>query len=55
MAPPSLSEAFELLAQLAALRLLHAQHARNDLETRIRLNISVDDVAYAVQNIPDDL
>ena len=37
------------------MRLLHAQHSRHDLETRLRLNISVDDVSYAVQEMPDDL
>ncbi|XP_037079315.1 origin recognition complex subunit 1-like [Pollicipes pollicipes] len=51
--PPTLSETFGLMSGLCACRLLHAQHARHDLETRIRLNISVDDVSYAVQNVPE--
>ncbi|XP_043226744.1 origin recognition complex subunit 1-like [Amphibalanus amphitrite] len=53
VSPPTLSEVFALVSQLTAVRLLHAQHARHDLETRLRLNISVDDVSYAVQEMPD--
>lgn len=42
-----------MLYQLCACRLLHAQPGRHDLETRIRLNISVDDVSYALQEMPE--
>lgn len=36
-------------ARLGSVRLLLVEHGRNDLQMRVRLNVSQDDVLYALK------
>lgn len=49
--PPSASELMSLSARLASFRLLLSDSGRNDLNQRIRLNVSQDDVLYALRDL----
>ncbi|XP_045615281.1 origin recognition complex subunit 1 isoform X2 [Procambarus clarkii] len=44
------SEVMTIINRLTSQRLILTEHSRNDLNLRLRLNISTDDVTYALQN-----
>nr|XP_022316205.1 uncharacterized protein LOC111119919 [Crassostrea virginica] len=47
--PPSTTEMSRVCAHLGSIRLLLVEHGRNDLQMRVRLNVSQDDVLYALK------
>ncbi|XP_062589719.1 uncharacterized protein LOC134251344 [Saccostrea cucullata] len=47
--PPSTTELARICARLGSVRLLLVEHGRNDLQMRVRLNVSQDDVLYALK------
>ena len=47
--PPSTSELAGMCSRLGSVRLLLVEHGRNDLQMRVRLNISQDDILYALK------
>lgn len=47
--PPSTTEMARVCARLGSVRLLLVEHGRNDLQMRVRLNVSQDDVLYALK------
>ncbi|XP_068095075.1 origin recognition complex subunit 1 isoform X2 [Hyperolius riggenbachi] len=47
--PPSMSDAMGVCLRLGASRLLLVESSRNDLHLRVRMNISQDDVMYALK------
>ncbi|XP_055077168.1 origin recognition complex subunit 1 isoform X2 [Periophthalmus magnuspinnatus] len=49
VAPPPVSEALAVCLRLGALRLLLLEPSRMDLQLRVRLNVSQDDVLYALK------
>ena len=49
--PPTASQAAAVCAKLGSFRLLLVENGRNDLYQRIRLNVSQDDVAFALRDI----
>lgn len=51
IAPPSTSAAAAICARLASCRLLLAESGRCDMQQRIRLNVSTDDVNYALKDV----
>ncbi|KAK3579139.1 hypothetical protein CHS0354_022157 [Potamilus streckersoni] len=51
--PPSTSELAEVCARLGSSRLLLVEHGRQDLNTRVRLNVSTDDILYALRDNGD--
>lgn len=50
--PSYTSEVMSIVNRLASQRLILTEHSRNDLSLRLRLNISTDDVTYALQSSP---
>ncbi|XP_041360027.1 origin recognition complex subunit 1-like [Gigantopelta aegis] len=48
--PPSASEMFAMCFRLGSSRLLLVEHGRKDLNMRVRLNVSQDDVLYALKD-----
>lgn len=55
MKPPSASVVMMIVNRLTSQRLILTEHSRNDILMRLRLNISTDDVTYALQSVPDGL
>lgn len=53
MKPPSSSVVMMIVNRLTSQRLVLTEHSRNDILMRLRLNISTDDVSYALQSVPD--
>lgn len=53
MKPPSTSVVVMLVNHLTSQRLILTEHSRQDILMRLRLNISTDDVSYALQSVPD--
>ncbi|XP_063883077.1 origin recognition complex subunit 1-like [Scylla paramamosain] len=53
MKPPCTSVVMMLVNHLTSQRLILTEHSRNDILMRLRLNISIDDVSYALQSISD--
>ncbi|KAL3870125.1 hypothetical protein ACJMK2_042736 [Sinanodonta woodiana] len=51
--PPSTSELAEVCARLGSSRLLLLEHGRQDLNMRVRLNVSTDDILYALRDNGD--
>eukprot|EP00062_Callorhinchus_milii_P014583 gi/632963907/ref/XP_007898140.1/ PREDICTED: origin recognition complex subunit 1 [Callorhinchus milii] len=47
--PPAISEAMSVCMRLGACRLLLVESSKNDLHSRVRLNVSQDDVMYALK------
>ncbi|XP_033739227.1 uncharacterized protein LOC117326577 [Pecten maximus] len=47
--PPSTSELAGMCSRLGSIRLLLVEHGRNDLFMRVRLNVSQDDILYALK------
>ncbi|XP_071117576.1 origin recognition complex subunit 1-like [Haliotis cracherodii] len=47
--PPSTTELAAMCSRLGSSRLLLVEHGRNDLHMRVRLNVSQDDVLYALR------
>ena len=52
--PPSASEAASICAKLGSFRLLLTENARTDLSQRVRLNVSQDDVLFALRENKGD-
>ncbi|XP_042212573.1 origin recognition complex subunit 1-like [Homarus americanus] len=50
--PSYASEVVKIVNCLTSQRLILTEHSRNDLNLRLRLNISTDDVNYALQSTP---
>jgi origin recognition complex subunit 1 len=48
--PPTASEVAAMCARLGSFRLLLTESGRNDLNQKIRLNVSTDDVMYALRD-----
>ncbi|XP_045114139.1 origin recognition complex subunit 1-like isoform X2 [Portunus trituberculatus] len=53
MKPPCTSVVMMLVNHLTSQRLILTEHSRNDILMRLRLNISTDDVSYALQSTPE--
>ncbi|WAR24455.1 ORC1-like protein [Mya arenaria] len=51
--PPSTGELSGMCSRLGSIRLLLVEHGRNDLNMRVRLNVSQDDVMYALREARD--
>ncbi|XP_029474065.1 origin recognition complex subunit 1 [Rhinatrema bivittatum] len=49
LAPPTMSETMGVCLRLGACRLLLVEPSKNDLHLRVRLNVSQDDVMYALK------
>ncbi|XP_053549444.1 LOW QUALITY PROTEIN: origin recognition complex subunit 1 [Bombina bombina] len=47
--PPSMSETMAVCLRLGASRLLLVESSRNDLHLRVRINVSQDDIMYALK------
>ncbi|XP_075038194.1 origin recognition complex subunit 1 [Mixophyes fleayi] len=47
--PPSMSETMAVCLRLGASRLLLVESSRNDLQLRVRINVSQDDIMYALK------
>lgn len=47
--PPTFSELFSICSSLGALRILLTEHGRTDLQMRVRLNVSQDDILFALK------
>ncbi|KAG8535884.1 hypothetical protein GDO81_027546 [Engystomops pustulosus] len=47
--PPSMSETMAVCLRLGASRLLLVESCRNDLYLRVRINVSQDDILYALR------
>ncbi|KAM8930958.1 origin recognition complex subunit 1 [Pelodytes ibericus] len=47
--PPSMSETMAVCLRLGAARLLLVESSRNDLHLRVRINVSQDDIMYALK------
>ena len=52
--PPSASDISALCAKLGSFRLILVENSRNDLNQRVRLNVSMDDVNYALKETSVD-
>ncbi|XP_053325094.1 origin recognition complex subunit 1 [Spea bombifrons] len=50
MQPPSMSETMAVCLRLGASRLLLVESSRNDLHMRVRINVSQDDIMYALKD-----
>lgn len=50
IAPCSTSEVMKIVNRLTSQRLILTEHSRNYISLRLRLNISTDDINYALQN-----
>lgn len=48
--PPSATTVSDICAKLGSYRLLLTEHGRRDLNQRVRLNVSTDDVTYALKD-----
>ncbi|XP_013420739.1 origin recognition complex subunit 1 isoform X2 [Lingula anatina] len=51
--PPTASEVASICSRLGSYRLLLVESGRNDLHQRVRLNVSQDDVAYALRTVSE--
>lgn len=49
-ARPNISQLLAVCASLSSSRLILTEHGRNDIRQKIRLNISIDDVTYALKS-----
>ncbi|XP_063283268.1 origin recognition complex subunit 1 [Pelobates fuscus] len=49
MQPPSMSETMAVCLRLGAYRLLLVESSKNDLHMRVRINVSQDDIMYALK------
>ncbi|XP_040262854.1 origin recognition complex subunit 1 [Bufo bufo] len=49
MHPPSMSETMAVCLRLGASRLLLVESSRNDMHLRVRINVSQDDIMYALR------
>ncbi|CAI9571948.1 unnamed protein product, partial [Staurois parvus] len=49
MQPPTMSETMAVCLRLGASRLLLVESSRNDLHLRVRINVSQDDIMYALK------
>ncbi|XP_063794955.1 origin recognition complex subunit 1 isoform X2 [Pseudophryne corroboree] len=47
--PPNMSETMAVCLRLGACRLLLVESSRNDLQLRVRINVSQDDIMYALK------
>ncbi len=52
--PPSASELSGLCARLGSFRLLLLESGKTDLNQRVRLNVSQDDVLYALKDFHEE-
>ncbi|XP_045159455.2 origin recognition complex subunit 1-like [Mercenaria mercenaria] len=50
MQPPSTGELAGICSRLGSIRLLLTEHSRHDLNMRVRLNVSQDDIIYALRD-----
>ncbi|KZC10501.1 PREDICTED: origin recognition complex subunit 1 [Dufourea novaeangliae] len=48
---PTVSETLAICGRLGASRLLICEHSRNDIYQKILLNVSIDDIHYAIQEL----
>ena len=48
---PSVSELLSICASLSSSRLILSEHGRNDIRQKVRLNIGIDDVTYALKGM----
>ncbi|EFX84900.1 hypothetical protein DAPPUDRAFT_194189 [Daphnia pulex] len=51
MSRPNVSELLSVCASLCSSRLILSEHGRNDIRQKVRLNIGIDDVTYALKCI----
>lgn len=51
--PPCTGELASMCSRLGSIRLLLVEHGRNDMNMRVRLNVSQDDVMYALRESTD--
>ncbi|GAB1599981.1 origin recognition complex subunit 1-like [Argonauta hians] len=49
--PPTFSELFSICSQLSSMKILLSEHGQTDLHMKVRLNISQDDVLFAMKDI----
>lgn len=49
MSRPNVSELLSVCASLCSSRLILSEHGRNDIRQKVRLNIGIDDVSYALK------
>lgn len=49
MSRPNVSELLSVCASLCSSRLILSEHGRNDIRQKLRLNIGIDDVSYALK------
>jgi len=49
MSRPNVSELLSVCASLSSSRLILSEHGRQDIRMKVRLNLSMDDVAYALK------
>lgn len=52
--PPTASSVSAICAKLGSFRLVLVENGRNDLNQRIRLNVSMDDVNYALKDVNEN-
>lgn len=48
---PTVTEVLAICGRLGAYRLLICEHSRNDIYQKILLNVSRDDIHYAIQEL----
>lgn len=53
--PPTTSEVMSICARLGSFRLLLLESGRHDLTQRVRLNVSQDDVTYALRDFSKNI
>lgn len=51
MSRPNVSELLSVCASLSSSRLILSEHGRNDIRQKVRLNIGIDDVTYALKSL----
>ena len=49
LTPPTTSQLAGICSRLGSIRLLLVEHGRHDLHMRVRLNISQDDILFALK------
>ncbi|XP_029639038.1 origin recognition complex subunit 1-like [Octopus sinensis] len=49
--PPTFSELFSICSRLSSMKILLSEHGQMDLQMKVRLNISQDDVLFAMKDI----
>jgi hypothetical protein len=48
---PNVSDLLSICASLSSSRLILSEHGRNDIRQKVRLNIGIDDVNYALKGM----